>query len=131
MQDFALIIYQNEQIEEIGLRSLTHILRGGVRIESNPKLCYVKTIAWQAIVSPKYFNDETMKIKVRKARFVCKHTGLNVNIFLQNNAIENTCPDVCPDQGCTKFPPDGKTKCWSKDHCQIGKNILSKLVYLD
>ena len=41
-------------MEEIGLTSLTHILRGGVKIEKNSDLCYVDTVNWEAIVTEKY-----------------------------------------------------------------------------
>jgi hypothetical protein len=53
-QDFALVIREMKGMEEIGLSSLTHILRGGVRIEKNSDLCYVDTVNWEAIVTKKY-----------------------------------------------------------------------------
>ena len=46
-------------MEEVGLTGLTSILRGGVRIEKNPKLCYERdirkggTIDWRKILSKK------------------------------------------------------------------------------
>ena len=50
-------------MEEIGLTSLTHILRGAVKIEKNSDLCYVDTVDWKAIVSKDY--HESMSIDVR------------------------------------------------------------------
>lgn len=38
-------------LKEIGLKSLTTILRGGVRIEKNPKLCFADTINWVYIAN--------------------------------------------------------------------------------
>jgi hypothetical protein len=35
--------------QELGLYSLTDILRGGVRIEKNPLLCFVDTVNWDLI----------------------------------------------------------------------------------
>lgn len=39
-------------LEELGLTSLTSIMGSAVRIEQNPNLCYVNTIAWEEIVGP-------------------------------------------------------------------------------
>jgi Receptor L domain len=50
IQNYALAIYQMKNMETVGLHSLTHILKGGVRIEKNPTLCYVETINWRKIV---------------------------------------------------------------------------------
>jgi len=36
-------------LQELGLYSLTDILRGGVRIEKNPLLCFVDTVSWDRI----------------------------------------------------------------------------------
>lgn len=47
--NYALVIFEMRHLQEIGLASLTHILRGSVRIEKNPLLCYVDTIDWDLI----------------------------------------------------------------------------------
>ncbi|XP_054160500.1 insulin receptor-like [Oppia nitens] len=47
--DFALVIYEMLHLQQIGLRSLTHIVRGAVRIEKNPNLCFIETIDWDRI----------------------------------------------------------------------------------
>ena len=68
-QDYALIIYQMADMEEVGLTGLTRILRGGVRIEKNPKLCYERdipnggTIDWKEILQSEYYTNY-MKIEV-------------------------------------------------------------------
>lgn len=36
---------------QIGLKKLTEISRGSVRIEKNPALCYTTTLNWDLIVS--------------------------------------------------------------------------------
>jgi hypothetical protein len=62
-------------MEEIGLIGLTHILNGGVRIQYNPSLCYVKdgdggddagSINWSKIMNTKYYTHEDEKAKGRK-----------------------------------------------------------------
>ena len=53
-----------ERMVEIGLTGLTHILKGGVRIEKNRMLCFVNTISWESIVTEKY--HQNIHIEVRK-----------------------------------------------------------------
>jgi len=54
--NYALVIYEMKQLHEIGLNSLTNIIRGAVHIEKNPQLCYVDTIDWEHIA--KHGKDE-------------------------------------------------------------------------
>ncbi|XP_066589101.1 insulin-like receptor isoform X2 [Prorops nasuta] len=48
--DYAFMVYEMNNIKEIGLSNLTEISRGGVRIEKNPSLCYTNTLDWSIIV---------------------------------------------------------------------------------
>lgn len=47
--DYALVIYEMVQLQEVGLHSLSTIVRGSVWINKNPNLCYVDTVDWEAI----------------------------------------------------------------------------------
>lgn len=47
--NYALVIYDMASLREISLINLTHIMRGSVRIEKNPNLCYINTIDWDLI----------------------------------------------------------------------------------
>lgn len=47
--NYALVAFEVMQLQEIGLHSLTNILRGSVRFEKNPSLCYADTIDWNII----------------------------------------------------------------------------------
>lgn len=49
-EGYALYVYFNAHLEEIGLPKLQTIASGGVRIEKNDMLCFVKTINWEQIV---------------------------------------------------------------------------------
>lgn len=54
--NYALVIYECEHLEEVGFYNLQRIQRGGVRIENIKNLCYVHTIDWAAIgVKPEDF----------------------------------------------------------------------------
>ncbi|KAG7301855.1 hypothetical protein JYU34_013246 [Plutella xylostella] len=47
--DFALIVYDLQDLAQIGLHSLIKIDRGGVIVGGGPMTCYVDTVDWQAI----------------------------------------------------------------------------------
>ena len=87
---YALAIYQMKNLENVGLPSLTHIMNGGVRIEKNPRLCYVDTVAWPEIVVQE--NDKKSHIEIVDNQ--------------ESNKCLDSCPSQCPDQ------------CWSSALCQ-------------
>lgn len=103
--------------QEIGLKSLTEISRGAIRVEKNPLLCFVDTIDWSRIA----VNAESKE-----------------HVFSQNKPM-NECP-ICPsgkkmDSGggdlakdlsesveCPISSTDSKQRlCWNRQNCQIGK----------
>jgi len=51
-------------MEDLGLVSLRSIVRGAVRIEKNPQLCYVDTIDWTALTSVDHEDDFILQNKV-------------------------------------------------------------------
>lgn len=73
-EGYALIVYSNTHLEEIGLSQLTTISRGGVRIENNVMLCFVESIDWSHIVS----NTTDIVILVS---FIELHKSIFVFIF--------------------------------------------------
>uniref|UniRef100_A0A0A1WF79 Tyrosine-protein kinase receptor n=1 Tax=Zeugodacus cucurbitae TaxID=28588 RepID=A0A0A1WF79_ZEUCU len=103
-EGYALIVYYNPHLEDLGLSKLTTISRGGVRLENNIVLCYVETIAWRRIVNS------------------------GAEIAIENNSKLIECPK-CPgdtkagkeDGGdtelvCKEF--DGQRRCWNNKMCQ-------------
>ena len=52
LQDWALVVYKNNDLVEIGLTGLTRILRGGVRVSKNARLCYADSIDWDRMTHP-------------------------------------------------------------------------------
>ena len=52
----------NSDLEEIGLLSLTTILRGGVRIAKNLKLCYANTINWERITQKEFHEKNIIQV---------------------------------------------------------------------
>uniref|UniRef100_A0A915L7E4 receptor protein-tyrosine kinase n=1 Tax=Romanomermis culicivorax TaxID=13658 RepID=A0A915L7E4_ROMCU len=97
VHDYALVVLQNEKMDEIGLSKLTEISNGGVRILFNYQLCFVHTINWSEIIKVKEFVDE--------------------------NKLQNACPEKCspPPQDleyCSKRPSSNSTACWTSTECQ-------------
>nr|XP_031833558.1 insulin-like receptor [Nomia melanderi] len=93
--NYALVAFEMMSLQEIGLHSLTTIVRGSVRFEKNPALCYVDTIDWDLIAK----------------------AGKGEHVISGNNP-KNGCPV------CEKHCPLGQTKseretlCWNQQHCQ-------------
>ncbi|XP_075974749.1 insulin-like receptor [Anticarsia gemmatalis] len=104
-KDFALVIFDNEHLESLGLRSLMKIQKGGVRIQQNDRLCYTNTIDWSRITSDKTENIIRLNYDTR----LC---GLCLNA---QSRIEE-------DRRLSKSPcrPDanGRLLCWDDKHCQ-------------
>lgn len=50
-EGYALVVYSNSHLEELGFSNLMTISRGGVMIEKNVMLCYVKSIDWTQIAT--------------------------------------------------------------------------------
>ncbi|XP_013775128.2 insulin receptor-like [Limulus polyphemus] len=96
-QNYALVIYEMFQLQEIGLKSLTNIIRGSVRIEKNPNLCYVKSIDWDLIAK----------------------SGQGGH-FIKHNQPSRECPNACQSH-CplnTRSGPISQRLCWNSQWCQ-------------
>lgn len=91
-EDYGLVIYEMFQLQEIGLKSLTQIMRGAVRIEKNPNLCYVETINWEMIA---------------KWDLVKNYFGHNKD------------PRDCPSRTVCEAAKCEQSLCWSRTDCQI------------
>ncbi len=62
IQNWALIVFENPDMVELGLTGLTKILRGAVRITKNSKLCYVKTIDWDLMTHEDYHEFNMIEV---------------------------------------------------------------------
>ena len=58
------VVYEVPDMEDLGLVSLRSIVRGAIRIEKNPQLCYVDTIDWRALTSVEHEDDFILQNKV-------------------------------------------------------------------
>ena len=49
-EGYALVVYLNKGLQNLGLNSLTVIKQGGIKIEFNQKLCYLDRVRWQSMM---------------------------------------------------------------------------------
>lgn len=98
--NYALVAYEMPDLEEIGLVSLTTIMRGAVRLTKNKRLCYVDTIDWSSIAVGMKESDH--HIQENKDPWDCV----------------NYCPENCPQ---TVVNDRKDRRCWTSEHCQ--KNL--------
>lgn len=103
LSNYALVIFEVFDLEEIGLHSLKYIGRGAVRFEKNTALCFTETVDWSRISNG---------------------THHEANQFIQNRK-ENECP-ICPggnnseSHNCPVLAyPKKKYACWNLQHCQV------------
>ncbi|XP_064474784.1 insulin-like growth factor 1 receptor [Ornithodoros turicata] len=95
--NYALVVFEMEHLQQLGLSRLTAILRGSVRVEKNPQLCFTDTVNWEQIM---YQNESS------------------ANMFMADNQDPAECPP-CPDH-CPLRPSgtSGQRLCWDPHHCQ-------------
>ncbi|CAB3240968.1 unnamed protein product [Arctia plantaginis] len=105
-KDFALVVFDNEHLESLGLRSLVKIVEGGVRIQQNDKLCYANTIDWSRITSENAVNIIRLNYDTRLCG-LCPNAQSRVGSGLvEDRRLQ------CPSDA------SGRLLCWNDKHCQ-------------
>lgn len=101
--DYALVVYEMSELQELGMTNLTVIERGGVRIHKNPQLCFADTIDWGQIAKNGdiYVKDN------------------NPNECPRCSPVGRKCPtDPRPTSGLSSSQPRTAELCWTTDTCQ-------------
>uniref|UniRef100_A0A8C8SKG9 Tyrosine-protein kinase receptor n=1 Tax=Pelusios castaneus TaxID=367368 RepID=A0A8C8SKG9_9SAUR len=100
--NYALVIFEMPHLRDIGLHSLTNILRGSVRIERNQELCHISTIDWGLLLLDSVENN-----------------------YIVGNKLVEECADVCPgildvEKPCVQTSVNGQLeyRCWTSSYCQ-------------
>ncbi|CAJ0600209.1 unnamed protein product [Cylicocyclus nassatus] len=107
IQHFSLIIYQNEDLMDIGLSSLRLIRNGGVRIAENNKMCYSRYIDWKHIMAGPLNDilvDDAVEIGVGEGKILSCTDDCEVE-------DESKCRHVTHSRG-------EQLSCWNKNTCQ-------------
>ena len=111
--NYALVVFEMPNFEELGLAELKVISRGAIRIEKNPNLCYIDTIDWSKITN---VNKED--------NFIAESQGIDecVNVCPKELTSEGTQANICPSMDIEE---DGMVVtqflCWNAASCQKGK----------
>jgi len=115
--NYALVVFEMHDLEDLGLWNFRQIIRGAVRIERNPRLCYVDTIDWSAVLSNRKVDN-----------FIVQNRDTNecVNVCPKRDPPEPRCPImvVALDNG-EKF---SQPLCWNADKCQAGECFQQSLL---
>jgi hypothetical protein len=69
---YAMVVYGNPDLENIGLNHLRSIMTGAVRIEKNEMLCYVNTVDWNTIMSNETYASSLFEVSGRSVFIVRK-----------------------------------------------------------
>nr|XP_025035924.1 insulin receptor-related protein [Pelodiscus sinensis] len=100
--NYALVIFEMPHLRDVGLHSLTNILRGSVRIERNQELCHISTIDWGLLLLDSVENN-----------------------YIVGNKLVEECADVCPgildvEKPCVQTSVNGQLeyRCWTSSFCQ-------------
>ncbi|KAI1731772.1 receptor L domain-containing protein [Ditylenchus destructor] len=97
IMNYALVIYQNYDLRDVGLTKLTTIKNGGVRITENSRLCYARSINWDIILRGK-IRDLIIDQVAGQCKSEC-------NVKDDSNCFR--------DAANNNFP-----YCWNATHCQ-------------
>lgn len=133
--NYALVAFEMPDLEEVGLFGLRKIERGAIRLEKNPKLCYVNTVLWNALTDESIKKDDN---------------------FIVGNKDPDECVDVCPTRAdtdrsyCPQVTIHSDTNgdvlrkqslCWNADNCQprefhsltsfLSRALQSRAAYLN
>ncbi|KFO95733.1 Insulin receptor-related protein, partial [Calypte anna] len=100
--NYALVIFEMPHLRDVGLPSLTHVLRGSIRIERNQELCHLSTIDWGLLLPDPAGNT-----------------------YIVGNKLAEECADVCPgildvEKPCAQTSVNGQLeyRCWTSSYCQ-------------
>ncbi|KAK6028704.1 receptor L domain protein, partial [Ostertagia ostertagi] len=107
IQHFSLIIYQNEDLIDIGLTKLRLIRNGGVRIAENNKMCYSRYIDWKHLMAGPLNDilvDDSVEIGVGEGKILSCTDDCDVE-------DESKCRRVVHARG-------ERLSCWNKHTCQ-------------
>nr|AID54910.1 insulin-like receptor [Haemonchus contortus] len=107
IQHFSLIIYQNEDLIDIGLTKLRLIRNGGVRVAENNKMCYSRYIDWKHLMAGPLNDilvDDSVEIGVGEGKILSCTDDCDVE-------DESKCRRVVHSRG-------EQLSCWNKHTCQ-------------
>ncbi|KDR13786.1 hypothetical protein L798_12081, partial [Zootermopsis nevadensis] len=105
--NYALVVFEMIHLQELGLYSLTDILRGGVRIEKNPLLCFVDTVSWDLIAKAGHTSISVCSQDVQNEcpmcpheKLICHNSSTKGSLCWNHQKCQRVCPDSCGNSSC-------------------------------
>jgi hypothetical protein len=123
VMNYALIVYQNVDLKEIGLYKLTTIRNGGVRITENTRLCFSRTIDWSAIMT-----GDVNDVLVDQS----KNHGILCFFYQFVYYFIDQCVDECTPINkslCHRKGNEHMISCLGPHHCQIRMLLIISKQY--
>ncbi|CAH8502571.1 unnamed protein product [Schistosoma turkestanicum] len=108
------IIIKSTSLKRIGLLSLRVIQQGGIRIDSNSQMCYVKTIDWHIILQSQ--SSDVSMVKTVKNGLLCPDTCSSGCSMASRNNGQPSATELWNSLSRDISPSDGH--CWSISECQ-------------
>ncbi|CAI5446451.1 unnamed protein product [Caenorhabditis angaria] len=108
IQQYALVIYKNNDLEDIGLNNLKVIRNGGVRITDNKRLCHTRLIDWKHITTSAVNDvllDDAAELSFTETGRICKKGG----------CVSDPNQDLCHYM---EVNDKHYQSCWSDTNCQ-------------
>ncbi|CAL8069763.1 unnamed protein product [Calicophoron daubneyi] len=100
------IVVRHTRLKGLGLPSLTYLNPKKVALVDNPRLCYMETIDWGALVDTLESNQTAQ-----------------LSDILTSFGFRNYCPDQCPSNCPYRSGVNYKGRsCWSSNACQAACN---------
>lgn len=118
LQNYAVVVFEMESLEELGLSRLTDIQRGAVRIEKNPNLCHADTVDWGRIAphaaDGHYIVDNRDPSECAPCPEHCPlrdaRTASNSRLCWNRERCQKVCPPAC-DRNHTTCDNEAATRC--------------------
>ncbi|XP_017083409.2 insulin receptor [Drosophila eugracilis] len=94
---YALVVYENRNLRELGLVELLRIQKGFIRIESNPTLCFVETVDWMYLMG----------------------NATQQHFSLRHNRPQSQCPLCGGLTADYDFGNNSSERCWNLNTTQL------------
>ncbi|XP_016960369.1 insulin-like receptor [Drosophila biarmipes] len=111
LDGYALIVFSNADLLDLGLPRLRSITNGAVRIERNHKLCFERTVNWENIIA----NENQSQIVLTENSNDCQLSKCPGEIRMgsghDSTAVERDLGPRCPEHKNQRL-------CWDSKNCQ-------------
>ncbi|XP_017056999.1 insulin-like receptor [Drosophila ficusphila] len=112
---YALVVYSNMDLTDLGLPRLRAVTRGGIRIERNRKMCYDRTIDWLPIMSSNATQSQVVLLENAKPQ-ECEESKCPGELrYIEGH--DSMAVGGEPNVSCREYG-DHKRFCWDSKVCQ-------------